>query len=154
MGDPKQQGFTLIELVTTIVILGALSATAIPRFIDLQSNARNSVINGAAGAVASAAMLAKTVWLTAGGAASIAAVTMSGNTVNVNASGYPTAAAAGIGAAINKSSNILLGADAAAPATGVYTISYSDDGTTAVANCNFTYSASTGRVTTVTTDGC
>jgi MSHA pilin protein MshA len=154
MDDPKQQGFTLIELVTTIVILGALSAMAIPRFINLQSNARNAVINSAAGAVASAAMLAQSAWLTAGGAASITTVTMSGNTVNVNASGYPTAAAAGIGAAINRSNDILLGADAAAPATGAYTISYSDDGTTAVANCNFIYSASTGQITTVTTIGC
>jgi MSHA pilin protein MshA len=150
----RQQGFTLIELVVVIVILGVLSAVAIPRFINLQSSARTSVINGTAGAVSSASMLAKSAWIAAGGSASITSVTMDGNPVNVNTSGYPTAAATGIGAAFNKSSNILLGADAGTPATGTYTISYTNDGTTALANCNLTYNASTGQVTAVAVNGC
>lgn len=47
----KQKGFTLIELVIVIIILGILSAIAIPRFIDLSSDARSSAINGVAGAL-------------------------------------------------------------------------------------------------------
>src|SRR5574344_2317756 len=50
----KQSGFTLIELVVVIVILGILAATAAPKFMDLQTDARISAANGMAGAVKSA----------------------------------------------------------------------------------------------------
>lgn len=50
----KQSGFTLIELVVVIVILGILAATAAPKFMDLQKDARESALNGMAGAMKSA----------------------------------------------------------------------------------------------------
>lgn len=50
----KQAGFTLIELVVVIVILGILAATAAPKFMDLQSDARISALNGLKGAISSA----------------------------------------------------------------------------------------------------
>jgi MSHA pilin protein MshA len=50
----RQQGFTLIELVVVIIILGILAVTAAPKFINLQSDARISALEGARGALQSA----------------------------------------------------------------------------------------------------
>jgi len=50
-----QQGFTLIELVMVIVILGILAATAIPKFVNLSGEAQNARIQGFAGALSSGA---------------------------------------------------------------------------------------------------
>ncbi|MDG5901452.1 type II secretion system protein [Shewanella xiamenensis] len=47
----RQQGFTLIELVVVIIILGILAVTAAPKFINLQSDARTSAIQGMKGAI-------------------------------------------------------------------------------------------------------
>jgi MSHA pilin protein MshA len=51
MRNNMQKGFTLIELVVVIVILGILAATALPRFIDLTGDANNAAVNGFAGAI-------------------------------------------------------------------------------------------------------
>jgi MSHA pilin protein MshA len=53
----RQSGFTLIELVMVIVILGILAAVAIPKFVDLKGDAAQAAVNGIAGTLSSASAI-------------------------------------------------------------------------------------------------
>ncbi|RUO66119.1 MSHA pilin protein MshA [Pseudidiomarina planktonica] len=92
----KQQGFTLIELIIVIVVLGILAVTAAPQFIDFSSDARTSTVNGAKGAMQGASQVtyAKAALEDSLGATGTA------NGVDT-VFGYPAATAAGIIAATN-----------------------------------------------------
>jgi MSHA pilin protein MshA len=94
----QQSGFTLIELIIVIVILGLLAVTAAPKFIDIQSDAKASTIEGVKAALqggsklvfAKSAIAGKQKNAT-GGTAADSQVTIGGLTVETNF-GYPSAA--------------------------------------------------------------
>jgi MSHA pilin protein MshA len=94
----RQGGFTLIELIVVISILGILAAFAIPRFISMETNARASTIRGVAGAIRSASALAHALWVANGSTGTT--VTMEGTGVAMT-DGYPSIA--GIASAVNVS---------------------------------------------------
>jgi MSHA pilin protein MshA len=83
-------GFTLIELVVVITILGILAAFAVPRFASLEGQARVAATQALAGSIRSGASLAHALWLAQGDPSSTS-VTMEGQTITM-AFGYPNLA--------------------------------------------------------------
>ncbi len=139
-----QSGFTLIQLIMVIVILGILAATALPKFSDLKYDARLSSLEGlkgsmdAAGAIAHGTQLAK-------GYVSNVDVILSGNSVSM-VNGYPASGATGIMLALDVSPQKFVwhGASGAIALSGAQ-------------NCYVQWSAATATAaasTTVVSTGC
>ncbi|PSW31653.1 MSHA biogenesis protein MshA [Photobacterium phosphoreum] len=141
----RQNGFTLIELVVVIVILGILAVTAAPKFLNLQDDARASSLQGLKGAIDGAA------GITYGKAAikgvesvSTAATTFDGIEIVY---GYPTATSAGIGAAMTGFSDWaeMDSSSATDPKTLVLTYKGNTD-----EGCSVTYTQATGSTAAFT----
>jgi MSHA pilin protein MshA len=117
MKSYQSRGFTLIELVVVITILGILAAFAIPKFIALDTQARIATVNGLVGTVKSAAALARSLGMASGNPA---IVTMEGSPVAM-LNNYPDSPAGGIPNAINVSVSDFTYAPGASGAVGTWT---------------------------------
>ena len=144
----QQSGFTLIELVVVIVILGLLAATALPRFINLTTDARQASLAGVAGGLRSAIALARAQYVVNGDNTSVS-VSMDGPNVvvlpGVTVGGTPIADATGIDVAMPEPDGYTANH---VPAVSEYR---PDSGGSAT--CRVEYTAATATVTVADT-GC
>ncbi len=139
----SQSGFTMIELVVVIVILGILAAFAVPQFANLRGEARAAAVNGLSGGVRSAVGVSKVKYQAVGNMAATT-VDLDGNSVTVAANtGIPAGSAAGIGTALQDTSGFTI--DYTTPTA----VTFRPSGGSAT--CQASYNGTTGVVTTTVT---
>lgn len=155
----KQSGFTLIELVIVIVILGILAATAVPKFVNLQGEARAAAMKGVKGALEGAASItyAKAA---IDGQEALSAATSTDLSIDL-VFGYPKATSAALSTMTELSAGdwVFSDPDGATPATVTITASAASGATgTGDTACNVTYKEaedkSTRPVIAVNDKGC
>ncbi len=149
----RQGGFTLIELVVVIVILGILAVTAAPRFLNLQDDARNASIQGLKGAMQGAAGIVYGKSAINGTENGDSSISMAGQTVNTT-NGYPEASANGIGNAVAGLATdwqVVSGSDT----TGTVSYTFKNYANGTASKCSVKYDmASTDVEPTITANDC
>jgi MSHA pilin protein MshA len=137
MARKQQTGFTIIELVMVIVILGILAAIALPKFVDLQIDARKAKLYGAQGAIASAMAMSHGKFLVDG----LAAQTSEGVPVAL-VFGYPDRLTIAAAAGVKVEDYILT--------TTATTLTVQPIGAATPATCQFVYTQATSAIVPAT----
>lgn len=84
----KQAGFTLVELIVVIVLLGILAATALPRFMNIDTEAHASVVDGVSGSLQTGVAMYHAQWVAEGRDPANTQINEFGQ-LRVNATGFP-----------------------------------------------------------------
>jgi MSHA pilin protein MshA len=150
----RQGGFTLIELVVVIVILGILAVTAAPKFLNLQNDARASALQGLKGAIDGAAGIVYGKAAIEGKEAKEASATNKVDEILIGY-GFPTAAVGGIDKAVIGLSADWTGVADATTTPKSYVATFKDTSLTTPANviatgCYVKYAEATSSAASTT----